>query len=146
MAGPNPAGFDPAALRAGLITAMKFGMSTQVVFVVPSGNSASVPADDNEVPFNPTQPAVDTETELTSVPCSYELKASGNGTEEVVQGVSVQVPRLVVTVLQEEYDLVSDAVAVVISGTRYDRVADLPTYNLGTVPIYQMTFQAGDAT
>lgn len=141
-------GFNASAVGAGLRTAMQFGYPVdpehRPIFVMPAPAPSpdADPTDGFGVPFDPSAPAGPAPTEVTGVLCAYEqVGIQSDGSRS---GTTAQAANLVVTLLQEEWLLVQDCVAVRVGGITYTRWRDQPEYALGTLGVHQLVFQAGD--
>lgn len=143
MAGPDPAGFDPAAVRAGLRIPMSLGMDPDdpVLFVMTPAVSGSG-VDDQGVPWDPTlvgiMPVSGAEVEAL---CAVEYLGDTN---DLTAGVDVQPAKVVITILDEDWEPVSDCIGVKVSGRYYARDRDRPTVGLFSIAVHSIEFVALD--
>jgi hypothetical protein len=147
MAGPNPAGLSNDKFRAGIRLAMQLGTpkdpARRPIFELRTGNT-STPADDSDVPWD-VDDSYDAEYEdVEDVLCAVEFSSTRVDERSDKQGAVSQGAYLTITILDEEYALVRDAVAMRISGKRYERDYDRPDLALGDNGVFQLGFFAED--
>jgi hypothetical protein len=137
---------NATAASVGIRTAMQFGYPIEAarrpVFILPLATTDSG-LDERDVPFDPNQAMPITTTDLTGVLCAYE--GGENNTTDKETGISVQLSPVVVTLLEEEYQLVKTCIAVRIGDTTYTRLRDDLEYALGSLGVHTISFLAGDS-
>jgi hypothetical protein len=153
MAGIQGISFDEAGVIAGLHTAMQVGLppeeEDQPTFYWPTIMVTDDAKDSAEsVPFDPasrpTRPAVN----HVRVPCAVEYF---DGSGKVISFGVIQASRVVLTLLQPEYDQVNDSQLgmfqyVVIGADRYFYAKERPPLGLVTLGIHQIECTAEDDT
>ena len=146
MAGPNSA-FDAAAFR----TAIQFVYTMaeapvsgdQIAFYGPSTLVYSAPVDDEDVPFDPASTVVRVDPQPIHVPCGVEY--FDNQGQEIAFGF-VTPSRLAITLLDEDYQLVKDAIFVVLGGDRYNFRRCEPPSGLFDVGLFTVHYSAENET
>jgi hypothetical protein len=145
LAGAFPGG-EAAARRFRQGAAFAMGMGTPsdeqdaVSFLVDDTAAAPGPVDENGLPFDPAvqRPRI---LRTVRVPCAVEYFDSRG---EVTQLGIVTPSRVVLTLLDEHYALVKDAVAVVIDGDRFNYRKAEPPVGLFSVTVHRLQFDAVD--
>lgn len=139
MAGVIP-GFDPDEFRDAIRFAMTMGapevVDQRATFYFPKPRTATGPTDASGVPYSPTdtvteQPAAQDPITAT---CSVE-DAAGNPTET---GIGTFGDAIVVTLLDEEYELVLGFEFVAYQGVRWDYEKELLAGGLGSVGVHRL--------
>lgn len=139
MAKKLPPGFNAAKIREGLLTAMEFGTPTrtedQATFLFERRATATGTRVDSEgVPFDPTVQATnDALPKSLTVPCAVEFF---NGTERIETFGIVRPTRIKITLMQDEWDKVSEFRWVVAGGDRYARDFEEPPAALGSLDFH----------
>ncbi len=135
--------FSAARFRTAIHAAMAMGTppdpADQIRFYWNDTRTSAVPVDTEGVPFDPS--AVITTTSRASVtrPCAVEyIDANGQPTPFG----SVAPSKVRITLLDEDYVVVHDADYVVISGDRYLRLLEPPSYGLYDVGVHQILYVA----
>ena len=142
MAGPNPRGFDPDVVAAGLKTAMKFGApSDGVTFFMPTTSTATGLLDDEGMPWDPAVQPVTAAARKRTVDCAFEyLDREGK-----VENLGLLVPSQVrITLLSAEYESVKGFEYVVIAGQRYLYQKTEPPVALGSLEVWTVYARAED--
>jgi hypothetical protein len=146
VAGPVPAGFDPAAIRAGLLKAMVFGKpareSDQALFVIPAATVVDDGEDDEGVSFDPTDRDVVAPRELR-VDCAVEY-VDATGSMETAGVITPS--KVIITLLDEEYQQVKGFSHVIAGGDTYRYSKTPPPDGLGTMTIWTVICVADDET
>lgn len=146
MAGAFPGG--PAAaqrFRDGIHYAMNMGAPEDdelaVTFVFDSAVLVDGPADASGVPFDPDAELVGSAPQQHRVPYAIEYyDARGQLTGLGI----INATRVEITVLDEEYEQIRDAVAVIINGNRFNRRKEAAPMALFSVNVHVMHFDAVD--
>lgn len=142
MAGKN-SGFDPKGFR----DAIKFVYNMaapprdadQAAFYKPSELVYTASVDDENVPFDPATTVQRVVPPPVRVPCGVEyLDAEG---QPVTFG-TVTASRIVLTLLDEDYDQVKGSAYVVIGGEKYLYQRTEPPSGLFDVGLYAMHWRA----
>lgn len=142
MGKPNPPGFVPADVMAGLRTAMKFGEPNRAGDKATfhwSVRSDAAGADEDGIPFNPTAVPQRTKRSRT-VACAVEFFPAGDRTERF--GV-VQSSRVELTILDPEFQQVKDFEYVVWGGDKYIRRSGTVD-GLGSIDVHTVLCIAED--
>lgn len=139
MAGQIP-GFDPDEFRRGLRFAMQVGAPPDVdqraTFVFPAAETASGPAGPDHVPFGPDVRITAIPRRTVQVPCAVEYQGTSGPDDNSVGRFAIN--RVVLTLLDQDYELVKGFEFVVIGGVRYQYERQLPPSGLGPVGIHQL--------
>lgn len=154
MAGSGASsGFSATEFRDNIHFAMTMGMpgvvSEQVTFKWDRVQEFN-PEDHAHRPYDFTQPTTTDEPGNPDEPdgslvvtCAIEFTPrNSSGVENQVGAFNA--PRVVITLLDEEYDLVHDADWVLIDGNRYNLEYVAPPIGLFDVTVYQMHATAAD--
>lgn len=136
---PALAGFDANAVRAGLRLAMTVGLAPdagdQPTFFMPAVETSSAVLDQGGVPFSPAGQRTFAPRTSFTVPCGVEYQ-DGPGK---LENFGVIVPsKVILTLLDEDYDVVKGFEFVVISGTRYFYRRTEPQKGLVTLGIWKV--------
>ena len=103
----------------------------------------NTPVDGDNVPFDPHATVTRVVPPSVRVPCGVEFKdAFGN----VIPFGEVIPAKAVITLLDEDYAKVKDAVYVALRGVKYDYIQTAPPSGLFDVGLYVMTFEAESTT
>lgn len=134
-----PPGFNSAEIIAGLHTAMSFGMPTRTedraTFYLPRTSvDAAAAMDLHNVPFNPTVRRT-VSTNRVQVSCAVEFYAGG---QVIEQFGSVAADKILLTLLDTEYQQVKDFLYVVAGGDKYLRSITQPPMALGSIDVWQV--------
>lgn len=118
---PRISGFDGASVRSALRLAMQVGLPTNdadlPTFYMPTSvGSTTEPVDTQGRPFDPTYKAPRSTPPSVRVPCAIEYKDAA-GHEEVPGSIAAS--RVVLTLLDEDYQQVKGFAFVVIGGDKY---------------------------
>lgn len=146
MAGSN-SGFNASEFRSNIHFAMQLGAAPdegeQAVFHFPSQLVYTGTADGDDIPFDPTVTVVSTEPPTVRVDCAIEyFDAENQPTNFGLMAPS----RIIVTLLDEDYDKVKHCAYVVIHGDRYDYRRTEPPAGLFDVGVYTMHFTSQSET
>lgn len=143
---PQIRGFNANAVRAGLRTAMTVGLpplaSEQPVFYMPRTMDAPTQNVDSEgVPFNPSYAPTFDPPVTHKVPCAIEY-VDGEGK---LTGFGVVAPtKVVLTLLDEDYQTVKGFEYVAIAGVRYWYRRTENPKGLISVGLYKVHCQSED--
>jgi hypothetical protein len=147
----TPVGFNASEVRAGIHLAMQFGESPlpakRVVFYVPLLSvmlPPAYPVDSDGVPFNPVTPFVPKPYDEITVLCAVEYLPAERDPVIDQAGSGVHRSRVLITLLDTEFDLVHDADFITIDGDKYLRDWEAPPIGLGPIGVYQVRFTAED--
>lgn len=142
MAGTS-SDFDGAGFRDAIHEVMLMGAP------VPEGERAkfyftktlvyNTPTDDNNTPFDPDATVTETQPDPVTVNCGVEYF---DATDQPTVFGSVTATRLVITVLDEEYDRVKGCSYVVMGGERYFYKKTEVPRALFDVGVYVLHFRA----
>lgn len=146
MAGSVP-GFDADAVRAGLRLAMTVGLSPkeeeQPTFFFARTATTDAPADEDAVPFDVTKKRVLGPPQSVKVTCAVEY----HDNQGKIENFGLIVPsKVVLTLLDEEYEQVKGFQYVVIGGNRYWYKTTEAPVGLVSVGVYTIHCTAEDAT
>lgn len=146
MAGSSNA-FNAARFRSAIRSVMTMGTppvsGDQLRFYWNPTRSATATKDGEGIPFDPSAPVATTTHAPVSLPCAIEyIDAAGQPTPFGAIAPS----KVRVTLLDEDYDQVKDADYVLISGDRYIRHHEPPSYGLFTVGVHQIIYTAENET
>lgn len=120
MAAGALSGFDAGDFRSNIRLAMTLGLppdlADQPAFVFPGATTNVSPADEDDVPFDPTARPTRAAPTSVKVPCAVEyVDAAGK-----VENFGVIIPSKVrLTLLDEDYEQVRGFSFVMIGGDRY---------------------------
>lgn len=141
----TPSSFDAAAVRAGLLTAMNFGLPTvtndQPTFFMPQTTTSTDPLDDEGVPFSPTASLTTSTLVKKRVPCAVEY-IDGDGKIETFAVVNPSKVKL--TILDTDYDQIKGFHYCVIQGQKYFYQRTEPPVALGTIDVYTVHCKSED--
>lgn len=144
MAKQLPAGFDKAAVMAGLKRAMEFGAPTRVedraTFYKVVTTTDDVPRDDDFIPFDPEAERTAKPTPVT-VDCTVEYVDRSEQTEAFG---AITASRIKVTLLDPEYQKVKGFSYVVAGGDRYNYRLTEPPVALGNIDVWTVHCVAED--
>jgi len=141
----TPSSFNAAQVRAGLLTAMNFGLPTvtndQPTFFMPQTATSASHLDDEGVPFDPA--AVPTLSTLVKrrAPCAVEY-VDGDGKIETFGIIAPS--RVKLTLLDTDYDTIKGFHFCVIEGQRYYYARTEPPVALGTIDVYTIHCKSED--
>lgn len=145
MAGEFP---DPSAaqrFRDGIAFAMEMGAppeeERQVTFLFAPQLVYNRPTDESGLPFDPTATVTEEAVPPVRVPCAVQFYDSRGQVTEL--GI-LSPTRVEITLLDEHYELVKDAIAVVIDGDRFNYRKTEPPSGLFSVGLYVLHFDAED--
>jgi hypothetical protein len=114
---------------------LMFHFSTAITFL---GHS-----DGDKVPFDPNSSVTRVVKDPVKVPCDVQFITAS----DVPTSFGLVVPaKLKVTLLDEDFALVENAVYVTMNGDRYNRLIVPPSYGLFDVGLHEMVFQAENET
>lgn len=145
MAGSLP-GFDPVAVRAGIRLAMQVGLPVQTAdqptFYFKGAPTTGVGTDGHGAPlaWDGTRSSAAPKAAV-QVPCAIDYQDDA-GLENGFGPVSSS--RLVLTLLDEDYDAVKGFAYVAIGGNRYDYERTEPPMGLVSVGVWQVHVRAVD--
>jgi len=138
--------FDEAAFTQGILTAMAVGTppdpADRPVFVFADTSTATGSVDDEGIPFDVT--ATPTRTpgaEVTDIPCAIEFVDAAGQVADV--GI-LQLTKIKITLLDEQYQLVKGFDHVRIAGDRYYYRKTEPPIGMVTKTIYTVHCTAED--
>jgi hypothetical protein len=141
----TPAGFSASNVRAGLRTAMQFGLPSatadQPTFYMPRTSTTSAPTDDEGVPFDPSVAPVMSTQVKKRVDCAVEYVDSDGKIETF--GV-IAPAKVKLTLLDEDFAKISGFLFCVIKGQKYFYQRTEPPVALGTVDVYTVHCRAED--
>lgn len=131
--------------RAGIRLAMTMGLppeeADQPAFQLPSTVTNTAPADDDEVPFDPSAKPVVTRPPLIRVPCAVDyVDAAG----KVVDFGVIQPSRALLTFLDVDYAKVKGFEWVLLGGDRFWYSKTPPPMGMGAVGVVQVYVKAED--
>lgn len=142
MAGTSP-DFDPVEFRAAIHAVMDLGApptpSERVTFYFARSLVYNAPTDDENTPFDPTATVTEIPGQAVTVPCAVEY--TDREGEPVPFGM-VTASKLVITLLDEDYDQVKGCSYVVAGGDKYLYRRTVPPMGLYSVGVYQLIFVA----
>lgn len=133
----TPAGFDAAAIRAGLLTAMDFGAPTRTddkatFYMVTQSVPTGTAVDAEGVPFDPNVKLTTTRTPI-QVPCAVDYSDAGGTMGEFGTVASTHVT---ITLLDEEYQQIKGFAYVVCGGDKYFHSKTPPPEALGSIDVW----------
>ena len=142
----TPASFNKDAVRAGLLTAMNFGLPTesadQPTFFMPTETvTASGPYDDEGVAYDPAATYTTSTLVKKAVACAVEYM-DGEGKIETFGVIAPS--RVKLTLLDTEYDLIKGFAFCVIEGQKYWYQRTEPPVALGTIDVYTIHCKSED--
>lgn len=148
MAGNVP-DFSPDGFRTAIRFAMDMGAPTDdalkaTFYFKADTATATGPLDASGVPYGPDAVVTRRPRRKVQVTCGLEYSSGPASQRTSVGGFGGD--RVVVTLLDEDYELVRGFEFVVIGGVKYRYVKDLIPRGLGTVTIHQVECAAEDAT
>jgi hypothetical protein len=146
-----PAGFDAAAARAGILSAMSFGEPTRTedkaTFYFPktrTSDPTDAPVDQDDIPFDPTVPVVAPDSKPhVQVPCAVEYV---DASEQVETFGAARASRIKITLMDTEYQQVKGFAFVVAGGDKYVYDTTEPPVALGSIDIWTVHCTAEDET
>jgi len=146
-----PPDFDAEAIKTGIHQAMGFGEPTRTDdkawFYFPK-NRASTPsdaaADQDDIPFDVTIPVATTDSHArVQVPCAVEyFDATGLS----ITAGEVTPSKIVITLLDDEWQQVKNFSFVVAGGDKYVRSRIEPPVALGSIDVWTAHCTAQDET
>lgn len=146
MAGSNPA-FDPDAFRTAIQNTMNMGLPTTTSeqptfhFAKVKSYPVGTALDEDGLPFDPTiTPSVSTPPSKR-VPCAVEFTPVNS--DELPIG-TLRKTRATLTLLDEDYKKVKDAIEVSLGGDRYIISYVEPPLGLFEVSVYRFVCYAKD--
>lgn len=147
MAGQIP-GFDPDAFRDGIRFAMDLGAppdaSLQATFVFPKVKTTTGPVNAQGVPLDPSARATFAPSKPpVKVACGIEY---GDGTTTDTSIGRFSTDKIVVTVLDSEYEQIQGFELVLFNTVPYYYKKELRVAGLGPVGVYQFLCVAEGAT
>jgi len=141
----TPPGFNKAAVRAGLLTAMNFGLPTttndQPTFFMPQTTTSTDPLDGEGVPFDPDSTLTTTALVKRRAACAVEY-VDGDGKIETFAVVNPSKVKL--TFLDADYDTIKGFAFCVIEGQKYYYARTEPPVALGTIDVYTVHCKSED--
>ena len=143
---PQIPDFDAAGFREGIRLAMTVGLPTetaaQPVFFMPTEFTPTAYTDQEGVPLNPAyRPTAPTPTTKTGVDCAIEYVDSAGK----IESFGVLVPsKVILTLLDEEYEQVKGFSYVAIGGTKYFYRSTETPLGLVSVGIWRVHCVADD--
>lgn len=141
----TPPGFNAAAVRAGLLTAMNFGLPTvindQPTFFMPQTVTSTDPLDGEGVPFADDSTLTTTTLVKKRAPCAVEY-VDGDGKIETFAVVNPSKVKL--TFLDTDYDKIKGFHFCVIEGQKYYYARTEPPVALGTIDVYTVHCKSED--
>lgn len=144
MAKTDP-NFDPQDFIDGIHFAMSLGLppasEDQPTFYFPATVDNTAPADASGIPFAPEAEPTYTRPPSVKVPCAVEyVDAEGK-----IESFGVAVPAYVVlTLLQQDYDVVRGFEFVIIGGNRYWYRSTFPPLGMDSVGVWQIKCRTDD--
>lgn len=117
--------------------------SDQALFYFPSQLVYNTSVDSEGFPFDPNATVTRTTPDPVSVPCGIEFDDGQGGASSA--GI-INESRIKITVLDESYPSVQNALYVVIAGERYNYRFTEPPSGLFDVGVYVMHFVAENET
>lgn len=144
-----PPGFDADAVLAGLHKAMGFGEPTRTddkaTFFFPKTRTSTpsgASADQDDIPFDVTVPVVAADSHpKATVACAVEYV---DATEIVTTAGDVTPSKIVITILDPEWQQVKDFSFVVAGGDKYIRGRVEPPVALGSIDVWTVHCTAED--
>jgi hypothetical protein len=141
----TPSSFDAAAVRAGLLTAMNFGLPTvandQPTFFMPQTVTSVDPLDGEGVPFDPDSVLTTSVLVKKRAPCAVEY-VDGDGKVETFAVVNPS--KIKLTFLDTDYDTIKGFLYCVIEGQKYHYARTEPPVALGTIDVYTVHCKSED--
>lgn len=136
---PALAGFDADAVRTGLRLAMTVGMppgtADQPTFYMPAVETTADVVDPEGVPFLPSGQRTFAPRISHQVPCGVEYQ---DGPGKLENFGTIVPSKVVLTLLDEDYDVIEGFEFVVISGTRFFYRRTEPQKGLVSVGIWRI--------
>jgi len=146
MAGTS-SDFDADEFRRNIHAVMTLGAppkaEEQATFYFAKTLVYNTPTDDDGIPFDPNATVTETQPAPVKVPCAIEYF---DREENPVPFGAVTASKIIVTLLDEDYDVVKTCVAVVVGGDRYFRKRTVPPVGLYSVGVYQIVCVAENET
>jgi hypothetical protein len=140
-----PGGFDAAAFRAGIHTAMVMGTPVDdaeaATFYFPATVTYDRPVDADNVPFDPGAHATKVAPASVRVPVAVEYR---DETEQLVNFGYVTPAYAVITLLDEEYAQVAGCEYVLLRGSKFRYQSTAYPVALFDVGVYTMHFVSED--
>lgn len=141
----TPPGFNASTVRAGLRTAMRFGLPTvtseQPTFFQPQTSTSTEPVDDDGVPFDPAVVPTLSTLVKKQVPCAVEYVDSDGKIETF--GI-IAPSKVKLTLLDQDWVQIEGFHFCVIKGQKYFYQRTEPPVALGTVDVYTVHCRAED--
>ena len=141
----TPSSFDASAVRAGLRTAMNFGLPTvandQPTFFMPQTVTSADPLDGEGVPFHPDSATTTSALVKKRATCAVEY-VDGDGKIESF-GV-VNPSKIKLTFLDQDFAPVRGFVYCVVQGQKYWYQRTEPPVALGTIDVYTVHCKSED--
>lgn len=142
MAAVEGAGFDAAAFREGILTAMQLGAppdeNDQAVFHFPNQLVYNSIVDGANVPFDPTATVTNETPDPVKVDCAIEYFDVEN---QSTGGFGLLAPtRIAVTMLDDAYEKVKGCSYVVVAGDRFDYRRTEPPVGMFDVGVWTVHF------
>lgn len=141
----TPPGFSAATVRAGLRTAMNFGLPTvtndQPTFFMPQTVTSGDPLDDEGVPFAPASVLTTSTLVKKRATCAVEY-VDGDGKIETFAVVNPSKVKL--TFIDEDYKKIKGFEFCVIEGQKYYYARTEPPVALGTIDVYTIHCKSED--
>lgn len=140
MATSNPA-FDPAVFRTAIQNTMNMGLPTTVseqptfYFAKTRSYPVGTALDEDGLPFDPTITPTITSPPAKRVPCAVEFTPVE--TDELPVG-TLRKTKATLTLLDEDYKKIKDAIEVALGGDRYIISYLAPPLGLFEVTVYQL--------
>lgn len=144
MASPDPAGFNADTVRANFRIPMIMGEDPDnpVSFIMPPSvpSEYTGPVDDEGIPYDPDNLFESpTEAEEITATCAVELRTS----EKITDGIDQDKATAVITILDEDWEPVSECVGVKINNIPYIYKSKT-TQGLFSIAVHTVIFEAGD--
>jgi hypothetical protein len=145
VAGTAPGGFDAAAFRAGIHTAMVMGAPVDdadaATFCFPATVTYDRPVDADNLPFDPGAQVTRVPRPPVRVPVAVEYR---DETEQLVNFGYVTPAYAVITLLDEDYAQVTGCEYVLLRGSKFRYQSTAYPQALFTVGVYVMHFVSED--
>jgi hypothetical protein len=141
----TPSSFNAATVRAGLRTAMNFGLPTvtndQPTFFMPQTATSTSHLDGEGVPFDPNASFTLSALVKRQAPCAVEY-VDGDGKVETFAVIAPSKVKL--TFLDQDYATIKGFHFCVIEGQKYYYQRTEPPVALGTIDVYTVHCKSED--
>lgn len=146
MANPGIPGFDAAAVRAGLRLAMQVGLPTvtadQPTFFMPQTVTTDGHIlDGSNTPFDPEYTPTRSTRVTHQVPCAIEYT---DGSGKIAALGIIDASKVILTLLDQDYDIVEGFEFVVITGQKFFYSATEPQLGLVDVGVWRVHCRSED--